>query len=134
MKEGEIAQHVERGMESPRRHPRLECGELVGRIGVERAAEAFQLPGEIARGPPARPLEDHVLQQMGHAAVRGLLVNTTLSHPEADGDGAHGIHALAEHDRASRETGSVHLPVEPPFRAGEQPQIPSRPARRRAGT
>ncbi len=61
-------------------------GEVVVGSGVEFAADRFDLAGDpVGRGTEPRPLEEHVLDDMGNSDLIVLFVEVPGLHPDADG-------------------------------------------------
>ena len=115
--EARVLQHVGQHVDGQRQMPVDDVGVEARRLlvghRVELAADRVHLLGDPARRPPLRALEDHVLEQVRDAAVRGRLVRRPDVRPHADGGGAHVGHRLGQHEQTVRKRGGADHPVVP---------------------
>ena len=88
--EEHVGEHVERDIPGLRAAAHVVAGELLAGERVELTPDRVDLGRDRARGrPPLRPLEEHVLGEVGDALrVRGLVPRAGREHHEA----RHGTH------------------------------------------
>src|SRR5581483_4737237 len=67
------------------------------------AADRVHLRGDLQRGAPARPLEQQVLEVVGRARVREVLVTRADAHPDTQCYRAHRRKELRDDPEAARE-------------------------------
>ena len=85
----DVADHVEREPDVAADHLGEIAGPLDAGLRVEVAADVLDRLGDIARAPPPRPLERHVLEQMRQAVLGDALVARARGDENADRGGAH---------------------------------------------
>lgn len=117
-----------------------ETGALAARGGVVRATNGINRPGDLLRAAPRRPLEEHVLDEVGDAGHIGSLIPRSNLHPHTNRDRLDGRHPLAEDDHPAwqhlavvRETGhysggpllSFELPLRFQRLFSTQPDLPT---------
>ena len=78
----------------------IKAGVLLGGEGVDLAAQGVKGPGQVTCRAGFRPLEEHVLDEMGDPGELLRLVAAAVFHPDADGAGAHLVQPLVEHPDA----------------------------------
>ena len=81
-------------------------GRVEGGIGVDLAAEPFDLPRDFADRAPGRALEEHVLVEMGEAFFAGAFVGRTDVGPDLELDHRVAV-ALAEQKGQAIREGAV---------------------------
>ena len=86
--EQHVAEQVDGPVQVAVQTPGIVTGELLSGIGVDLPADGVGLPGQSASVPPLGPLEGHVLNKVGRAALRGALVAGAGAHKEPQGRGA----------------------------------------------
>ncbi len=76
---------------------------LLGREGVDLAAEAVDHTRDLRVGPPPRAFEEKMLEEVGQALPRRRLVPGARPDEDAEGEGAHVPHLVDEDGRATVE-------------------------------
>ena len=72
--EGHVAYHIDAGLPVLGRHVREVAGFVKTRVGVEISAKGLHVLRQLSLGAGFRPLEDHVLENVADAELRGLLM------------------------------------------------------------
>src|SRR6058998_2488756 len=109
----QIGEHIDRLGQVRVEDARLEGRGIARGIGVERAAPGLERESDLLRGPPLRPLEHHVLEQVGHTHLGPGLVSAGASNPDPHRYRPHVRHPLRQDGDAARRRGLEDLPVEP---------------------
>ena len=78
----------------------VEVGRLLAGGGVHRRPQPVEDLGDLDRRVVLGALEEHVLEEMRDARLRGRLVARAGPHPEAQRDRAHRGHRLGDHPNA----------------------------------
>ena len=81
-----VGLHLDHGLEGGGREPVGVAGHVVAGEGVVRAAGEFHLAVEFARAELWRPVEHHVLDEMGDAGDPGPLVAGADAEERVEGD------------------------------------------------
>ena len=109
-----VDEHVERRVAGLGRALHVVARVLLAREGVELAADAVDLGGDVARGrPPLGALEEHVLGEVGDAVRLGRLVARAGGEHDEAGDGLRVRHRRRQHAHAVRK----RVPLEDPHAA-----------------
>ena len=85
----DVADDVEREADVGPDHAGEIAGPLDPGLGVEVAADVLDRLGDVARAPPSRALERHVLEEMRQSVLRDGLVARAGGDENADGGGLH---------------------------------------------
>ena len=93
----DVRNDVQRKVHVPFQHPRVIGGHLAAGIGVDITAHILDRLGDGLGRTGARPLEGHVLQEMGDAVLVGPFVPAAGHDPDADTGGFEARHVLG-HD------------------------------------
>ena len=139
--EDRVAEHVDSGRERVRGRGGVVDGHVVRRVGVDPPARALDLSGDLAEPAPLGALEQHVLVEMGEAALVVALVGGARARPELELGDRGGV-GLVQHDREpvrellANDTALAHdwssVPVGPEARAhgalrdGRSRRLPAR--------
>jgi len=84
-------------------HFGVEAGEFLSGERIEHAADGVHRTGNLFGGAALRALEDHVLEEMGDAVLRGVLPARARANPDAHGDRTHMGHRLGQDNQAVRQ-------------------------------
>ncbi len=103
----DIGENVDREPGVAGQHMRVIGGLLDARRGIEVAAGAFDLLGNVARRAPPRALEGHMFEKMREAALARALMPRTRRHPDAKRDGFEMRHPVGDDAQAGRERGDL---------------------------
>ena len=119
--EEDVGQEVNRERQVLVEHLDVEAGVLLGGEGVHLATDRVHRARDGLGGARLGPLEDQVLDEVGHAEAALRLVSGAALDPHPDGDGPDVLHPLRDDTDAARKDA---LPVPfahwgPPFRRGE---------------
>ena len=103
--EARVQEHVGEDVDRDRRRPRgaldVVGGQLLAREGVELAADAVDLAGDVARGgAPLGALEEHVLGEVRDARRLGPLEAGAGGDADDDGHARRVAHGRGEHPHA----------------------------------
>ena len=79
----DVAEHVEAEREVALQEPEIIGRVVDARLRVHLAADRLDRLGDVARAPPRRALEGHVLKQMGDAVLALRLRARSRADPEA---------------------------------------------------
>ena len=94
--EKHVAQDVCRLGQVGVQHPGVEAGGLLGGVGVDLAPHRVHLSGQVGGGAAGGALEEHVLDKVGCAVLRRLLLAAAGAHIDAQGRRADGGDVLCE--------------------------------------
>jgi hypothetical protein len=81
-----VGLHGDHGLEGGRREPVRVGGQIVARVGVVPPACELHAPVELAGADRGRPVEHHVLDEMGDARQAGPLVARADPEERVQGD------------------------------------------------
>ena len=102
-----VQHQVRQDVEGPRQvlvhHLDVVAGVLLRRERVEVAAHRVELLRDLLRAAPLGALEEHVLDEVGDAALLGVLVTGATSQPHAETHRADMRHGLGDEPDAVRE-------------------------------
>ena len=101
-----VGQHVDGAGQVLVEHLDVVARALLGREGIELAADGVDLLRDVLGRPARRALEEHVLDEMRDARVGRALVARPAGQPRPEADRAHAGHGLGE------QTQSVVEPFE----------------------
>jgi hypothetical protein len=104
--EDHVLEHVEPQGPMFGRHIDLVHGLIESGGRVEIAARAFDVPGDLTRGPLGRSLEDHVLEQVADARLGRVLVCRAGMDVKPEGDQRKPLILLDEHLHAVGQEGN----------------------------
>jgi hypothetical protein len=83
----DVGEEIDRQRESSGQHFGIIAAELATGECIEHPADRIDLLGDFLRISASGPLEEHVLNKVGNAALGEILMARTVFHPEAEGDG-----------------------------------------------
>jgi len=123
-----VAEHVHRQVQVHVEDPCVEAGVLLGGEGVELAADGVQGHRDVHRRAAPRALEQHVLEEVGAAVQRLVLVGGPDPDPDPDAGRAHPGHLLGDDAQPRGEQRAA-------YDGGDQPVVVGRlrQGRRRGG-
>ena len=101
--EHDVAQDVDGQGQVLVEHLQMERRVLLGGERVHVAADRVDLGGDLLRRAVLRALEDHVLDEVADAGLRGHLVPAPPLQPHPDGHAAHVGHGLGDEGEAVGE-------------------------------
>ena len=120
-----IAQKVCRRLHMGVQRAGVKAGMLLGVKSVHLSADHIKGLGQLGGGAGLRPLEEHMLDEMGHAGQLVRLMAAAVFHPDADGAGADVVQRLIDHpDAVGKKLFFYHNRSHPFCRAGRTRQIP----------
>jgi hypothetical protein len=96
----DVAQDVERKRQILAQHTGVIGGGIDAGRGVELAADRLDLLGDVPRAPSRRPLEGHMLKEVGDAMLAGLLAPAAGTDPEPKRYGLDLSHGVTDHRQA----------------------------------
>jgi hypothetical protein len=99
-----VGQDVHAGVEELAGQDQVVDGLVIAGPGVDLAAGRLDLLGDLAHPALARPLEQHVLEDVGDAGQRGGLVGGADLHPGLEGHHRSGVVLFQDHLEAIVET------------------------------
>ena len=89
----------------------MKGGLLAARIGVQEAADGFDLFSDVARASALRALEGHVFEHMRDAHDDGSLVTCSTIHPHPHGHAFQLRHGIGNDGQAIGKSGDFNLHV-----------------------
>ena len=81
----------------------VKAGHILAREGIDLRAERIKRVGELERGARRRPLEEHVLDEMGNSVLFIRFICGARSNEYAHGDGQQSLHLLDNDANAVRK-------------------------------
>ena len=105
----EVGEDVERGLSLLFKHLDVEADIFLAGEGIQVAAHAVDLAGDLLGGAGGGALEDHVLDKVGDAVALGRLIPRSTGNPDTHGKAVHVRHPLGKDEHAVGQNGTADI-------------------------